>query len=466
MIVCGISNTKAVLDCSKMTLRASARIRQLESVNACREAFDCALSIDITWPYKVTNAAKSDTIHKIMFDSGWNMWHLHSMSHTDMDHKLSNMTNIKLSSKEVANSLKKFINENNFTPLDPGSKAPQGKGRRGTRGSIRAAITPYTGNKYETNFKKAVANALPRLAMLNGSDIYVDPSYKDGAVINAAGELLLWVAITHHDVDSYMEVFAADSIYEKIGQQIDRIVTELLNDTDTELKKGADLNSIYTRHADEINRAQSEADKFVNLYTQYVPENLLSDKDYCTKSAMTTYLSQTTKAAILTELDQLCILATFERKEHIEEWELALPTSIEDSQGKTRQRKDEQGNAKFPDATRSTESHHISCRQTGLTRRMGFQAKYYHQESALVPALEAIGIVPNPESDQEEKPFSVFEPMGTSWNESAHAEAQRNRRQAPRSDQHHYYPHEDDEAVWYRLRNGGHHKWEIGGRGT
>ena len=171
------------------------------------------------------------------------------------------------------------------------------------------------------------------------------------------------------------------------------------------------MNSIYMSHIDEVNRAQSEADKFVNHYTQCTTENRPSDKEYRTKSSMITYLPQTTKEAILTDLDQLCILATFERKEHIEDWELALPPLIEESTGKTKQRKDDQGNPKIPDATRSTESHHISCRQCGLPRRMGFQAKFFHQESSLCPTLEEIGIEPSPETDQAGKPLFVFEPM-------------------------------------------------------
>ena len=114
----------------------------------------------------------------------------------------------------------------------------------------------------------AVINALPRLGMCNGSDLYVDTSHADGAVVNAAGELLLWVSVTHQDDDLFMEIYAPDSIYSRIKQQIGRIVKELIDNADEPLKQGADLNSIYMDYEAEITQAQIEASQYVEYYNE------------------------------------------------------------------------------------------------------------------------------------------------------------------------------------------------------
>ena len=60
---------------------------------------------------------------------------------------------------------------------------------------------------------------------------------------------------------------------------------------------------------------------------------------------------------------------------------------------------------------RCTESHMVSCRQCGLTRKHGFQSRYFHPEFALYDALEKVGIDPNRHREWiEQKPLNVFEP--------------------------------------------------------
>jgi len=60
---------------------------------------------------------------------------------------------------------------------------------------------------------------------------------------------------------------------------------------------------------------------------------------------------------------------------------------------------------------RCTQSHMASCHQCGLTRKLGFQSRYFHPEFALYAALERVGIDPNRDRDWiEQKPLNVFEP--------------------------------------------------------
>jgi len=194
------------------------------------------------------------------------------------------------------------------------------------QGYLKAEPTPYTGDRFETTFKMAVINALPRLGMCNGSDLYVDTSHADGAVVNAAGELLLWVAVTHQDDDSFMEVYTTDSINSRIKQQIGRIVKELLDNADEPLKQGADLNSIYMDHETEITQAQTKATQYVEYYSELSDQKREEkESEYHTKASMFTYPTQYVQNEILLAMDELKILATYERKEHQEPWELTLP---------------------------------------------------------------------------------------------------------------------------------------------
>jgi len=221
-----------------------------------------------------------------------------------------------MSSREMADRTKHYINTNSIAPPNPLGNA-QGKSKRAGKLYIKASSTPFTGNTYETIVKTAVANALPRLAMLSGGDIYVDPSYKDGRVVNAAGELLLWVAVTHEDTDSTIEIYAANCIFDRISSQISRIITEMLNNTDAPITEGTDLNSIYQKYSDEITTAQEAADIWIQQYLTWPEEQKVPNGEYRRRSKMYTYLTEPTKLLLLNDLDALHLLVTYERKEHI-----------------------------------------------------------------------------------------------------------------------------------------------------
>jgi len=328
------------LDLSKRTLRACTRLRELEARNRNRDAYESACSITITWPYKIPAKERSATLLSILKHQGYPTWHLDSMGHTDLDNRPTNRTIIRMSSKEVAEDLRWAINKNYYTPLNQWGEHTEGGGRRGNKGYLKAEPTPYTRDRFETTFKMAVINALPRLAMCNGSDLYVDSTYADGAVVNAAGELLLWVAVTHQDDDSFMEVYTTDSIHDRIKQQIERIVKELLHDADEPLENGADLNSIYMDHESEINEAQTTATDYVKFYNDCTDEARAAKEDeHRTNASMFTHLSEQTKEDILLAMDELKILATYERKEHRQPWELSLPRRWRTPHEKGRERR-------------------------------------------------------------------------------------------------------------------------------
>jgi len=122
---------------------------------------------------------------------------------------------------------------------------------------------------------------------------------------------------------------------------------------------------------------------------------------------MFTHLTPYVQDKLLLATDQIQILATYERREHREPWELPLPEEVENSKGKGKAAKDGQ-----PDAMRCTESHMVSCHQSGLTRKHGFQGRFFHPEFALRAALDKVGIDPNLNSERvEQRPLNVFEPV-------------------------------------------------------
>ena len=65
---------------------------------------------------------------------------------------------------------------------------------------------------------------------------------------------------------------------------------------------------------------------------------------------MFTHLAKQTQEDILLAMDELNILATYERKEHKEPWELPLPEEVENSTGKGKRKKEGQ----LPEAMRCT----------------------------------------------------------------------------------------------------------------
>jgi len=129
MIICQKSNTKAVLDVSKRTLRACTRLRELEARNKNRDAYESACSITITWPYKIPAKERSATLLSILKHQGYPTWHLDSMGHTDLDNRPTNRTIIRMSSKEVAEDLRWAINKNYYTPLNQWGEHTEGGGR-------------------------------------------------------------------------------------------------------------------------------------------------------------------------------------------------------------------------------------------------------------------------------------------------------------------------------------------------
>ena len=192
-----------------------------------------------------------------------------------------------------ADHFRNTINECQFHPIDQWGLKKGKDNRNPAKRYAYAESTPYVGVRFETVFKEGAHSILPRLGLCNGSDLYVDTSQRDGAVINAARELLLWIAVTHDDNETYMEIFAPDSLREVIRQQMERTICELLNDSDHITETCAnDFNTVYSAHEATIQQAQYKASDWVEWYCGLTETKQAEHSvDYAHKSQMVNYLS-------------------------------------------------------------------------------------------------------------------------------------------------------------------------------
>ena len=95
---------------SKRTLRSCIRLRELEARNKDRDAYECACSISIVWPFKIHPRDRSATLLGIMTNTEYESWHLDAMAHCDLDNKPMNKSIVRMSSKAVADELRDIIN--------------------------------------------------------------------------------------------------------------------------------------------------------------------------------------------------------------------------------------------------------------------------------------------------------------------------------------------------------------------
>jgi len=171
------------------------------------------------------------------------------------------------------------------------------------------------------------------------------------------------------------------------------------------------------RYAEEVSAAQIAADEWIDRNDEQPCHEKVPDDEYAERSSMFYHLDESTKRRISTEMDELRLLATFERAEHFnDKFELPLPPEVEASYGKAAQRKLATENEVLPPQTGSDENNRIPCRQTGVIRQLGFQSMYFHTEAALVPALNKLNITPKHKVEKPgrtELPIATFEPLAS-----------------------------------------------------
>ena len=125
-------------------------------------------------------------------------------------------------------------------------------------------------------------------------------------------------------------------------------------------------------HEAAIQRAQDRATEWVEWYND-LSEARQADiaEEYLEKSQMIHNLLDEERTLLLQDMKKIKLLATYEREEFRTEYERLVPVEVQNSLGK--------GYGKgthTPMPTRTTETNHVSCRQTGLCRQIGFQGRF------------------------------------------------------------------------------------------